>query len=157
MNSSMNQYFGLQGGLSYKSFLKHFTDQAEGSANLQLMRNLNSLKGDARFKKPAVNNSLILVSLASSENTNAKNEKQPAIEVYDESESARRRAQDKVVDETIDLQATPVKQVKRTVSGSKSHSQTNFRHKRSTSGTDSNAAISARKAIKRTRDIFEKD
>ena len=156
MNSSNHHYYGLQGGLSYKRFLKHFADQAEGSANLQLLHNINSLKGDARFKKPAVNNSLILVSLASSENTNAKNEKQPAIEVYDESESARRRAQDIVVDEATDTMAKTVKRTKTSSTGSKAHSKVNHQYRRSvTKKKEPKAAISAKNTIKRTRDIFE--
>lgn len=146
----MNQYYGLQGGLSFKTFLRHFENQANGTANLELMRNRNSLKGDTKFKRPTVNNSLILVSLASSENANRKNERQPAIEVYDEAESARLRALDKAMDES---EHPPHPPSKRGRPGRKAHSNSGGGRRQIPAGTTGKSA--AKKTVKRAENIFE--
>lgn len=146
----LDTYYGLEGGLSYKKFLKHFQDQAKGTSNIALINDLNS--GDAHFRKPFVNNSLILVDLASHENANAKNEKQPAVRVIDPTELARLRAVDRVAAESV-TDPSPDSYKAKAVK-TKRHSKTSTQRRKSALKRKS-VNVRAKTTIKRARDIFE--
>ena len=151
----LDTYYSLEGGLSYNTFLRHFQDQAKGAANITLIKDINSLKGDARFRKQAVNNTLILVDLASEEKVNAKKEKQPPVRVIDPTELTRLRANDRVAAEScVGASSSPYKN---DGAGAESHSELSTHgRKRSVKRKRGNlAAKSSKRAIKRARDIFE--
>lgn len=148
------KYYGLEGGLSYKTFLKHFEEQAKGSGNLKFIKDMNTAKTDGRFRKPNMNSSLILVDIADDNNINAKNEKQPSVQVIDPTESARRIAEDRAATESS-------RSYKSQPSSRKNHSNPSRQGRKNTSASGNKRKASApgkftsTRSVKRARDIFE--
>ena len=148
-------YFSLEGGLSYKTFLDHFLKQAKGHPNITHIKHTDFPKGDGRFPKPCVNGRLILVDLATEKNTNAKNEQQPAIKVQDENEAVTKRVVDRVAAERGTSGGSPRRQSnKARAPKSKSHSKTTSGPGASGRGKKRKVG-SASRAIKKARDVFE--
>lgn len=151
-----NEYFSLYGGLNYETFRRHFENQAKGESNIRLIKDMNSLKGDSRFRRPSVNGKLILVDLAGEKASGGGGKSDhPPIKVVDENSAVTKRAVDRVAAEKIKPATTACAGNKKAKPRSKSQSNTNNRGERTGAGKRKSGGDRAKKAIKKARDIFE--
>ena len=157
MSTFHKNYFALEGGLSYKTFLKHFKDQANGTRTAVLMSNRGK-NGSAKsgFGGPSVRGSLVLVDLADrEENVNNDGEKMPRIEVVDPTEAERRRALDRVALESSDKKvAKQESERKGNVIKKRNHSATGTGKSQNKKRKSASNTVT-RKIVKRARDIFD--
>ena len=83
------QFYALNGGLDYKTFLRHFEKQAEGTNRPQLINGITS----SPWAKTKGNGHLVLVDISNgNEHPFAMGDSLPKLEIVDPSEAERRRA-----------------------------------------------------------------
>lgn len=144
--------------MSYKTFLKHFRDQANGAQGMVLISDPS--KRAAQMKKsltmPSVaSGSLVLVDFAEKENENERGETLPKIEIVDPSEGDRRRALDEVAQEQADEAEADSLQQQRIKPGGgtkRGHNSSGGRRGRNNSPKRKKAANSA---VKKVKDLFD--
>lgn len=140
-----NNYYSLDGGLSYKTFLKHFKDQARGKQRRVIIPYNGK---NSRFNYPHVQSSIVLVDL---QDRNVKKEYEaetPKVEIVEPTEAERKRAVEEI---RRDLEEEREVTTNRSISARNAHSSRNSR-KRSSKKPPSRG-VSSR--VKRTKDVFD--
>ena len=154
MSAFDKKYFTLDGGLSYKKFLKHFKDQAKGTQKLILLQDSGrSVDSKGPFKTPTTHGSLVLVDLADHVEKNDSGQL-PKVEVVEPTEADRRRALDQVQIEAHDRKTATAGLTKPTAIPNGGHSKTGSRKGQNRKRKNATAST-AKKVIKRSKDFFD--
>lgn len=144
MANGKSPYFTLDGGLSYKSVLKHFHDQAHGKQKMYLIPNNRQSSRNPK--------SLVLLDLADNhpEQNNATN--QPKIEVIDPAEAERKRALGQLERDTMDDLEGSVNATNSEKSIKNLHSMQGSRKSNTRKRKITQEAV--RQKVKRVKDVF---
>lgn len=85
----MARYYSAETAVDYKVFLEHFKKQAQGNNSVSLLPSY--LSRNAYRKNPG--SSIVIIDRPRPETTSARGQHMPSIEIVDESEASRRRAE----------------------------------------------------------------
>ena len=149
MSAYDKKYISQNAGLSYNAFLRHFQDQAKGSASIRLLGKSSPTRGlKSKFATPLCHEGFILVDTADKNISNKKGEVILRLEIVDPNELARRRALEDLSQQEQDKK-TATEGTKTIKKRKRAHSSSNDRKTRVTNASNKKAATAVRKLVKK--------
>lgn len=145
----MAGYYNAHTAIDYNVLLKHFKNQAAGNNRVALLP-AHLSKTPYRRNSPA---SMVIIDKTKPSTTNTRGQHLPTMEVIDETEAAKKRAETELERQTENTDSSTPESISVVDAVQGSHLQTKRPRKRTQQGKKS--LVTPRAKVKRARDLFD--